>query len=60
MLGQMGLEVLMVDDGQQALDALMGGQSVQLVLTDLQMPVMAACRAAGRAGCPVCNDSEAG
>ena len=40
MLTQMGLEVALADDGQQALDALMGGERVQLILTDLQMPVM--------------------
>ncbi len=40
MLGQMGLEAALADDGQQALDALMGGDAAQLILTDLQMPVM--------------------
>jgi CheY-like chemotaxis protein len=40
LLGQMGLEVALADDGQQGLDALMGGENAQLILTDLQMPVM--------------------
>ncbi|MCX7246868.1 MAG: response regulator [Burkholderiales bacterium] len=40
LLGQMGLEVALADDGQQALDALMDGENAQLILTDLQMPVM--------------------
>ena len=40
LLGQMGLEVALADDGQQALDALMAGENAQLILTDLQMPVM--------------------
>jgi len=48
MLGQMGLEVALADDGQQALDALMGGERVQLILTDLQMPVMDGYQAAQR------------
>jgi len=48
MLGQMGLEVALADDGQKALDALMGGERVQLILTDLQMPVMDGYQAAQR------------
>ncbi len=40
MLEKMGLEVAVANDGQQALDALMAGEGAQLVLTDLQMPVM--------------------
>jgi PAS domain S-box-containing protein len=48
MLGQMGLEVALADDGQQALDALMAGESAQLILTDLHMPVMDGYTAAQR------------
>jgi PAS domain S-box-containing protein len=48
LLGQMGLEVALADDGQQALDALMAGESAQLILTDLQMPVMDGYSAARR------------
>jgi CheY-like chemotaxis protein len=40
LLSQIGLEVVLADDGQRALDALMGGEHAQLILTDLQMPVM--------------------
>ena len=48
LLGQMGLEVALADDGQQGLDALMGGENAQLILTDLQMPVMDGYTAAQR------------
>jgi CheY-like chemotaxis protein len=48
LLGQMGLEVALADDGQQALDALMAGENAQLILTDLQMPVMDGYTAAQR------------
>jgi PAS domain S-box-containing protein len=48
LLGQMGLEVALADDGQQGLDALMGGENAQLILTDLQMPVMDGYTAARR------------
>ena len=48
LLGQMGLEVGLADDGQQGLDALMGGENAQLILTDLQMPVMDGYTAARR------------
>jgi CheY-like chemotaxis protein len=44
----MGLEVALADDGQQALDALMAGENAQLILTDLQMPVMDGYTAAQR------------
>jgi CheY-like chemotaxis protein len=48
LLGQMGLEVALADDGQQALDALLAGETAQLILTDLQMPVMDGYAAAQR------------
>jgi PAS domain S-box-containing protein len=48
LLGQMGLEVALADDGQQALDALLAGETAQLILTDLQMPVMDGYTAAQR------------
>ena len=48
LLGQMGLEVALADDGQQGLDALMAGENAQLILTDLQMPVMDGYTAAQR------------
>ena len=48
MLGQMGLDVVVADNGQQALDALVSGERAQLILTDLQMPVMDGYTAAGR------------
>ena len=48
LLGQMGLEVALADDGQQALDALMDGENAQLILTDLQMPVVDGYTAAQR------------
>ena len=38
----------MADDGQQGLDALMGGENAQMILTDLQMPVMDGYTAAQR------------
>ena len=40
MLGSMGIEVALADDGQQGLEALIQGERAQLILTDLQMPVM--------------------
>ena len=40
LLEQIGLETVLADDGQQALDALMGGEKAQLIMTDLQMPAM--------------------
>jgi CheY-like chemotaxis protein len=48
LLSQIGLEVVLADEGQQALDALMGGERAQLILTDLQMPVMDGYTAARR------------
>lgn len=40
MLGKLGVSVDMAEDGQQAVDAIKGGQRPQLVLMDVQMPVM--------------------
>ena len=40
LLNQIGLDVALADNGQQAIDALMGGARAQLILTDLQMPVI--------------------
>ena len=48
MLGQIGLEVALASDGQQAIDALMAGERAQVILTDLQMPVMDGYTAAQR------------
>ena len=39
MLGATGIELVAVDDGQQAVDAFIGG-GFDLVLMDMQMPVM--------------------
>ncbi|TVO53201.1 hybrid sensor histidine kinase/response regulator [Denitromonas halophila] len=40
LLGQLGVSVTVLDDGQQAVAALEGGMAVDLVLMDIQMPVM--------------------
>ena len=40
MLGKMGLQVAMAEDGQQGVRAMQGAQSFDLVLMDIQMPVM--------------------
>ena len=48
LLGQMGLEVALADDGQQGLEAVVQGENAQLILTDLQMPVMDGYTAARR------------
>jgi PAS domain S-box-containing protein len=40
LLTQLGLHVTMVEDGQQALEAITAGALANLVLMDLQMPVM--------------------
>ena len=40
LLGKLGLDVTMVDDGQQALDAITQGSTPDMVLMDLQMPEM--------------------
>ncbi len=40
LLGKLGLHVTVVDDGQQALDAITQGSAPDLVLMDLQMPKM--------------------
>ena len=39
-LGKMGLNVVFADDGQQGLDLIMTGEAIDLILMDLQMPVM--------------------
>lgn len=40
LLTRLGLTVALAEDGQQAVDAIMRGDAVDLVLMDLQMPVM--------------------
>jgi CheY-like chemotaxis protein len=40
LLTQLGLSVSLVEDGQQAVAAICGGELADLVLMDLQMPVM--------------------
>ncbi len=40
MLARLGLQVAMAEDGQQGLDAIMRGDPVDLVLMDVQMPVL--------------------
>ena len=40
MLGQMGIEVALAGDGQQGLECIMAGDLVDLIVTDLQMPVL--------------------
>ena len=40
LLGKLGLDVTVVDDGQQALDAITRGSAPDMVLMDVQMPVM--------------------
>jgi len=40
LLGTLGLEVELVDNGQQAVNALAGAHALDLVLMDLHMPVM--------------------
>lgn len=40
LLTRLGLTVALAEDGQQAVDAIMRGEAVDLVLMDLQMPVM--------------------
>jgi signal transduction histidine kinase/CheY-like chemotaxis protein len=40
MLSELGLNFIVVDDGQQAIDVIVHGDTPQLVLMDLQMPVM--------------------
>ena len=40
MLGRLGLEVTMAEDGQQGVDAVCGGAEVALVLMDVEMPVL--------------------
>ena len=47
-LRRRGYRVVVCNDGQQALDALMAGENAQLILTDLQMPVMDGYSAARR------------
>jgi PAS domain S-box-containing protein len=39
-LNKFGLTVTTAQDGQQALDAIIGGDSAELILMDLQMPIM--------------------
>ena len=40
MLGKLGLSVALAEDGQQGVDAIMAGEEAELILMDLQMPVM--------------------
>ncbi|NTV72142.1 MAG: response regulator [Azonexaceae bacterium] len=40
LLGKLGLQVTMAEDGQQGLDAVMQNAGIDLVLMDIQMPVM--------------------
>jgi PAS domain S-box-containing protein len=40
MLGPMGMEVTLADDGQQGLECVMAGNSVDVIVMDLQMPVL--------------------
>jgi PAS domain S-box-containing protein len=40
MLSSLGLSVTLVEDGQQAVDAVVGGEAADLILMDLHMPVM--------------------
>lgn len=63
MLERLGLEVTLANDGQQALETLKSGEPMQLILTDLHMPVMDGYSAAqyireweaqtGRVRCPI-------
>jgi CheY-like chemotaxis protein len=39
-LNKFGLTVITAEDGRQALDAITGGDSAELILMDLQMPIM--------------------
>ena len=48
LLAKQGHEAVVVDDGAQALDALAAGQRFDLVLMDLQMPVLDGLEATGR------------
>ena len=62
-LGKMGLNVVCAGDGQQGLDLIMAGEPVDLILMDLQMPVLDGYDATaqirqreaktGRARCPI-------
>lgn len=45
MLKKFGLAVRLVGDGQQALEAIMSGDAADLILMDLQMPVIDGCTA---------------
>jgi CheY-like chemotaxis protein/anti-sigma regulatory factor (Ser/Thr protein kinase) len=40
MLGPIGMEVTLADDGQQGLECVMSGDSVDVIVMDLQMPVL--------------------
>ncbi len=40
LLHNLGLSATLVSDGQQAVDAVMGGDAADLILMDLQMPIM--------------------
>ena len=40
MLDQMGVSVVLASDGQQGLDVILQGITIDLILTDLHMPVM--------------------
>ncbi len=40
LLSKMGVKVVLANDGQQGLDAVLRGESVDLILMDLQMPIM--------------------
>ncbi|WP_295388187.1 ATP-binding protein [uncultured Thiodictyon sp.] len=40
LLGKLGVSVVIAEDGQQAVAAIMAGPSPQLILMDVQMPVM--------------------
>jgi len=40
LLSQLGLDMKLVTDGQQAVDAISGGEHADVILMDIQMPVM--------------------